>query len=183
MGTQTAREGAGNRQVAQETRAIAVVIERRDIDNPWIDYTWHAIAVVDGVAGEHGWRDLETGDGFARFMVTGFEIGLYSGETEGYKINLSQPAPFVYVVLRPGEEADENDVEPFKVTVCPYEAMGYADSGDEQVDGVEMPASIGAWVQAFVDSYHVEETFKKRKRDAKSRDKAIYTRPRGRFTQ
>lgn len=170
------------REAASDERALGIVIERRNIDNPWQDYTWHAVAVVDGAIADSGWRDLEEGDGWKRFLVSGFKVSLYSGETEGYKVNLSQPTPVVYAVLRPGEELEDHDVEPFALTVCPYEAMKYAESGDELVDGVPMPPDVLAWVAAFVDAHHVEQEFKKRKRGAKSKDRDEYTRPRGRYT-
>jgi len=65
--------------------------------------------------------------------------------------------------LQQGEEADEKDVIPFLVTACPYEAMGYSESGDEIVDGAQMPAPLIAWIQGFIDDFHVDEPFKKRK--------------------
>ena len=169
--------------IASEKRPLGVIIERRDSDNQWIDYTWKAVEVVDGGFSEAGWRDLDEGDAWKRFIVTGFDVTLYSGETEGYKVNLTQPSPVVYVVLRPGEELEDHDVEPFALTVCPYEAMGYAESGDEQVDGVTMPPELAAWVSSFVERYHVEQPFKKRKRGAKSQDRQEFSRPRGRYTQ
>ena len=49
------------------------------------------------------------------------------------------------------------------VTICPYEAESYTECDEEIVEGVPMPDQIGAWVQQFVDSYHVDEPFKKRK--------------------
>ncbi|MEQ8665836.1 MAG: DUF3305 domain-containing protein [Rhodospirillales bacterium] len=171
-----------NRDPAMEERPLGVVIERRNIDNPWIDYEWRPVAVVDDGPGAPGWRDLEEGDGWKRYLVTGFKVSLYSGETEGYKVNLSQPQPFVYVVLRPGEEREDHDVEPFALTVCPYEAMRYAESGDEIVEGVAMPSGVEAWVASFTDKYHVEQPFKKRKRDRGYGDDIIGTRPRGRFS-
>lgn len=183
MTAQDAESPEKKTTVAQEKRPLGVILERRDADNPWLDYTWKSVEVVGGGMAEPGWRDLDEGDGWKRFLVSGFDVTLYSGETEGYKVNLSQAQPFVYVVLRPGEELEDHDVEPFAMTVCPYEAMGYAESGDEQVDGVPMPTEIAAWVATFVDRYHVEEVFKKRKRGAKSEDRRQYSRPRGRHTQ
>ena len=52
---------------------------------------------------------------------------------------------------------------PFLVTVCPYEAESYTESGEEIVEGVPMPPEILGWVQAFVDTHHVDQPFKKRK--------------------
>ena len=176
------RNANRSRDPAVETRPLGVVVEQRKIDNPWVDYEWVAVAVVDVGPGETGWRDLEEGDGWKRYLVSGFKVSLYSGETEGYMVNLTQPQPFVYVVLRPGEELEDHDVEPFALTVCPYEAMRYAESGDEIVEGVGMPPDVAAWVSTFVDKHHIDQPFKKRKRDKGYGDDVVYTRPRGRYT-
>ncbi len=175
------------REAAHESLPVGVVLERREIDNPWQDYEWRAVGVADGIVAEtvesddSFWRMLESGDDWTRFLVQGFRIDLYSGETDGYTVNLAQPAPAVYVVLRPGEEREDHDVEPFAVTVCPYEAMGYAESGDEQVDSVVMPTDVRTWVEAFVERYHIERPFKKRKRDKKTPGGPSNSRPRGRY--
>ena len=90
-------------------------------------------------------------------------LELHRGETEGYLVNLSQVPPVVFVVLRRGEAADEMEVEPFHATVCPYEAMGYVESGDEIVEGVPMPQEVQDWVREFVAVYHVDTPFIKRR--------------------
>jgi hypothetical protein len=106
---------------------------------------------------------LTEGDGWTHFQAGTLTLELFRGETEGYLVNLTQVPPVVYVVLRRGEEADENEVEPFHVTVCPYEAMGYVEGGDDVVEGVSMPPEVRAWVGEFVERYHVETPFIKRK--------------------
>jgi len=180
MDNVSGRGGSRAREAASDSRPLGVVIERRAIDNPWKDYAWSAVGVTTDAIDGTGWRDLDEGDGWKRFLVSGFALNLYSGETEGYKVNLSQPVPSVYVVLRPGEEAEDHDVEPFAVTACPYEAMGYAESGDEQVDAVAMPTELIAWVGSFVEAHHVDEPFRKRKRGSKNPKDAPSSRPRGR---
>jgi len=92
---------------------------------------------------------------------------------------LSQDPPVVYVVLRRGEDADENEVEPFHATVCPYEAMGYVESGNEVVEGVAMPPEVRAWVGEFVERYHVDTPFIKR-RNRRIGDAETGPGPRGR---
>jgi hypothetical protein len=159
---------------------VGVVVERRDIENPWQDYVWRPIAVVPNAArGEH-WRELQTGAGWVHFLAATFDLELHRGETEGYKTNLSQEQPLVYVVLRQGEEAGENDVEPFHVTACPFEAMSYNESGDEIVEGVPMPDDVAAWVGEFADLHHVEARFEKRK-NKRHKDRPMGSRPRGRL--
>jgi hypothetical protein len=141
---------------------VSVVIERRKSDQPWQDHTWRPIGILPRAAPER-WKMLTEGDGWTHFQAGTLTLELFRGETEGYLVNLTQVPPVVYVVLRRGEEADENEVEPFHVTVCPYEAMGYVEGGDDVVEGVSMPPEVRAWVGEFVERYHVETPFIKRK--------------------
>jgi len=157
---------------------VSIVIERCKSDHPWQDYTWHPIGVLPRAAPER-WKMLAEGDGWAQFQAGTLRLELFRGETEGYLVNLSQDPPVVYVVLRRGEEADENEVEPFHATVCPYEAMGYVESGDEVVEGVAMPPEVRAWVGEFVERYHVDTPFIKR-RNRRIGDGETWTGPRGR---
>ena len=143
-----------------------IVVERREVENRWIDHAWSPVAVIPGAPpledpGE--WLPLRAGEGWQHFMIGSMEIELFRRETEGYRANLSNVPPHVYVVLARGTEADEPDIMPFLVTVCPYEAEGYTEGDEEIVEGVPMPDEIGAWVQRFVDAHHVDEPFKKRK--------------------
>lgn len=158
---------------------LGVVVERREIDNPWQDYVWRPIAVIANAPRDENWRELQSGEGWVHFLAGTLALELHRGETEGYMTNLSQDPPMVYVVLRQGEEAEDHDVEPFHATVCPFEAMGYHESGDEIVEGVPMPEEVTALMQAFVALHHVEEPFKKR-RNKRHKDRHTGSRPRGR---
>lgn len=149
---------------------VGVVLERRDSDHPWQDHVWRARAVMPGGGPGGSWRLLETGAGWRRYYAGSLVLRLYPRETEGYRQNLSQTTPAVYVVLRPGTEdagADTHEVKPFLVTVCPFEAQDYLDSGEEAVESVPMPAELAAWLQAFIDRHHVDEPFIKRKQKPK----------------
>jgi len=121
------------------------------------------VAVIPGAAPVEKWVPLRQGEGWTHFHAATLDLELFRGETEGYRANLSQNPPQVFVVLRPSEEADEPDVVPFLVTACPYEAESYIESGDEIVEGVVMPDEIAAWVQEFVTRHHVDVPFKKRR--------------------
>jgi hypothetical protein len=157
--------------------SIGVVIERRDSDNRWIDHTWTPVAVLPGANQVDQWLMIDEGDGWARYHARTLALELFKGETEGYRYNLSQTTPLVYVIMQAGEDEDGADYEPCHVTLCPYEAMGYAESGDEFVEGVPLPDALIAWAQGFVDMYHVDEPFKKRKNKKFDQD-AIRRAPR-----
>ncbi len=165
------------RVTAEKTLQFGVVVERRKIDNKWQDYAWRAIAVIPNAPETDGWKPLYTGDNWIHYHARTLKLELFKRETQGYKVNLSMPQPSVYVVLRAGEEADEEEVEPCLLTVCPYEAESYIESGDEIVDGVPMPEELIALLQDFVDEHHVEQVFKKRK------NKKAYDPSRGDFAR
>jgi hypothetical protein len=156
---------------ADAVMPVSVVLERRASKSQWQDYTWEPIGVLPRVNLAPGARMAE-GEGFAQYHGGSLDLELFRGETEGYLYNLSQTPPSVYVVLRrrdddaeapPGDLASQ-EFEPFLVTVCPYEAMGYTESNDELVvENVPMSPEIEAWVGEFVAAHHVDEPFIKRK--------------------
>jgi hypothetical protein len=150
-----------------ESLPLGVVLERREVENRWIKHRWLPVAVLPGAPARDprgDWRSLETGEGWERFHAGTLPLELFRKETEGYRVNLSQTPPRVFVALRSGEEADsDKEYLPFLVTVCPYQAQDYLDSGND-VEAVPMPPGLVAFVQDFVDRHHVDEPFYKRKR-------------------
>ena len=153
---------------AHQELALGVVLERRKLDNPWRDHSWRPVAVIPGAApgdpaGE--WKLLRSGEDWQQFHACTLTLELFPGETEGYRTNLSQEPPRLFVVLRSQDEADSrHEFQPFLVTACPYEAQDYLDSGDDIVEPVAMPEAAVAFVQAYIDRHHVDEPFHKRKR-------------------
>ncbi len=150
---------------ALEQLSVGVVVERRKIDNPWQEFRWTPIDVIPGIVIEpdSSWKIIREEEGVIHYLIGSMMIELFRGETEGYRSNMSNDPPKVYVVLNPGEEADDPDVVPFLLTVCPYEAERYTESGEDIVEGVPMPPEIVAWLQAFIEKHHVDQPFLKRK--------------------
>ena len=153
---------------------LGVVLERRKLDNPWRDHSWRPVAVIPGAAAMDpagDWSLMQSGEGWDHYHAGTLSLSLFRGETEGYRTNLSQEPPRLFVVLRDQDETgSEHDYVPFLVTACPYEAQDYADSGDDMVEPVVMPAAVVAFVQGFIDRHHVDEPFRKRKRKRWSAD-------------
>jgi len=153
--------------MAKESMPVGVVLERREIDNPWQDYAWRPVGLIPGAPPIDEWRVLDRGeeDGkeWVHYLTGTLELELHSGETEGYRVNLSNRPPVVYVVIHGDDEEVEHEVSPFLVTVCPYEAEGYVEGDDEIVEGVPMPEEILAWVGHFIKEHHVDVPFQKRK--------------------
>lgn len=155
-----------NQDGGYQRMPVGIVIERKDLNNRWADFSWNPVAVIPGAPPQSPsdkWRLLSKGADWVHYHAATLELELFRGETEGYKVNLANYQPHVYVVLSPGEEEDEPEVIPLLATVCPYEAESYTEDSDQVVEGVPMPLPIVSWVRDFVDKYHVDVPFKKRK--------------------
>ncbi len=171
MGNKSWRQGLAGAQdtteepmVLPDNLPIGVIAERRALDNPWIDHKWMPVAVFTGAAPIEDWTKTAEGDGWQQFHIGTLPVELFRKETEAYKVNLSNKRPAVYVVLREAEEPEDPDIRAVHVTVSPYEAQDYLDTGEDIVEAVPMPEDILAWVQGFINQHHVDEPFKKRKR-------------------
>jgi len=63
------------------------------------------------------------------------------------------------------------ELELTKITADPTEGEAMFESGCDVIGTVAMPAEIASWIAAFVDQFHVERVFHKRKRDRAGRDR------------
>jgi Protein of unknown function (DUF3305) len=142
---------------------LGVVLERRETSNKWIDHSWHLVGVFPGAGPARDWLELARGEGWVRYHAATLPIEIFSGETEGYKYNLSLDPPIVFVVLDPDADGP-HEIEPSLVTVCPYEAQDYLDASENEVQNTPMPPQVVSWLTAFVEKHHVDVPFKKRKR-------------------
>ena len=163
-----------------ETMPLGVVIERRRSDHPWSDYAWRPVAVIPGAPArdpQSEWIELRQGEDWVQYHCGTLPLELFRAETEGYKVNLSQKPPRIFVLLRREDDLNSShDYVPFLVTASPYEAQDYLDSGEEIVEGVPMPEDVAAFVQDFVDAHHKEEVFVKRKRKKAAPGDELFSR-------
>jgi hypothetical protein len=146
--------------------ALGVVVERRELDNPWQRWAWKAVAVLPGAPPVEAWRELARAERSVRWHAATLPLELHRAETEAYRVNLAGRAPAIYVVLRKtpaSERTAGNDVAPFLVTASPYEAEGYME-GEDLVEAAPMPEALIAWVRDFVERHHVDQPFVKRER-------------------
>ena len=152
----------------QQEVPLGIVVERRAVEHRWIKHSWKPVTVIPGAgpADPMGpWTRLSEGDGWVHYHAGTLSLELFPKETEGYRVNMTQQPPRLFVVLRTGEDmGSDHDVVPFLVTACPFEAQDYLDSGEEIVEPVVMPAGVVALVESFIAEHHVEEAFHKRKR-------------------
>ncbi|MFQ5786145.1 MAG: DUF3305 domain-containing protein [Alphaproteobacteria bacterium] len=148
-----------------ETMRIGIVLERCAIDNPWQSHVWRVVATIPGAPEIPAPIMLREGPGWTQYHAATLTLELHRRETEGYKRNLANETPAVYVILRTDDEADEMPRADL-ATVCPYEAQDYLDGGgvDESVEMTAMPEAVRAWLADYVAAWHVDEAFKKRKR-------------------
>ncbi len=66
------------------------------------------LAVIRGAPRVDAWKVLRKGDGWTQYHIGTLDLELFTRETEGYKSNLSNPEPKVYVILRPAEDVGEH---------------------------------------------------------------------------
>ena len=155
--------------MAEASRQVGVVVRRRSIDNPWIDHMWSPLMVLDEVPAAVPWTVLSTEAGAILYYAGSASIDLFSSDTANYRDNLADGEPRIWVALRRQDGGSE--LELTKITADPTEGEAIFESGCDVIGTVPMPPAIASWIAAFVDEFHVERAFHKRKRDRTSEDR------------
>lgn len=155
--------------MTEASREVGVVLRRRRIDNPWIDHMWSPLMVLDEVPDTAAWSVLSQEDDATLYYAGSAMIDLFSTDTANYRDNLADGAPLIWIALRRPEGGEE--LELTKVTADPTEGEAMFESGSDVIGTVSMPPDIASWIAAFVDEFHVEREFHKRKRDRTSEDR------------
>jgi hypothetical protein len=155
--------------MTQASREVGVVVRRRAVDNPWIDHMWSPVLLLDEVPATPPWSVLSREEGTTVYYAGSAIIDLYSSETANYRDNLMDGEPRVWVALR--QQGGGAELELTKVTADPTEGEALFESGSEVIGTVPMPPDIAAWIAAFVDAFHIERPFQKRKRDRANVDR------------
>ena len=151
---------------------LGVVLQRRPGVTRWAPWSWRAVAVLPG-AGQADWAELRSEGDVTEFHAQTLSLELHGAETEAYLHGLSAEVPSVYVVMRAAVDAKDDDkraLDLLLVTASPYEAQDYTENGEDIVEKVPMPHGLVAWVRDFVEAFHEDEVFVKRKRDKKNID-------------
>ena len=138
---------------------IGIVIAKKPLKGPWATHTWLPVAALPAAPALAPWTRLPGEDEI--YYAGARDAPLHIRATGHYRDNLTSGAPSVWVVLRPTGE----DVELVSVTVDPYEGEALAESIGDVVETVPMPTDVQAEIQAFIDEFHIEQQFFKRKRD------------------
>ena len=132
------------------THAVAVVMERTPLASRWQSEKWEAKGVLPDIFGAAAPPRTLYDDGTRlEVLYPGFEIALKGEELESYFLNLTSPAPKVFVLVR----ADDGTPRPAFVSVSYARAAGWMDA-NETVDAVPLPPDLHAWVGEFVERYY-----------------------------
>lgn len=153
---------------AYRTMPVGVVLRRAPGVTRWVPWVWTATAVLPG-AGPAQWKVMRQEGETVEYHAATLTLELHGADTEAYLHGLSDRVPSLYVVMR---EAAQEDcpLDVVLVTASPYEAQDYSDSGEEILEKVPMPAGLIAWVRDFIEEFHRDEAFVKRRRDRKRID-------------
>ena len=155
--------------MTEASRQVGVVLRRRAIDNPWIDHMWSPVTVLHEVPETAPWTVLSTGADATLYYAGAASIDLFSTDTAAYRDNLGDGEPRIWIALRRQDGGSE--LELTKVTADPTEGEAMFESGCDVIGTVPMSPDIASWIAAFVDEFHVERAFHKRKRDRTSEDR------------
>jgi hypothetical protein len=162
--------------MAQEDMTVGVIVERRKLDNPWVDHAWLPSAILPGAPSAAAWTLLSERDGVRQLYAGPYVLNFFSIDTAHYRDNLMSGSPKIWVSLRRTE--DEPPVRVIGVTADPSEGEAYTEAGDDIVEAVAMPQEIALRLAAFIEAHHVEREFYKRRRDT-ANPEALAIKPGG----
>lgn len=145
---------------------LAVVMQKRPINNRWATDVWEPAAVLtDASAGAEPER-VVAADGVEQWVYRGLELTLRREEAEGYYLNVSTQQPRVFVMWQPEGERGV----PQRITASYNDACTWMDAG-EHVDSVAMPPEVYEAVSAFAREHYRPQPKKRiRPRSFQSKD-------------
>jgi hypothetical protein len=146
------------RRMYDSSMPLAVVMQRRALNNRWQSEQWEPYGVVVNYEGPRDPSRMVDEGAITQWLHPGFELKLFKDETEGYYLNVSSNEPKIFVMWR---MEDEIAVPQF-VTVS-YNEAGRLMDGGEQVEPVPMPDEVMAWVGTYVEENYRPEVKKRRR--------------------
>lgn len=142
---------------------LGIVLRRAPGVTRWVRWNWAATAVLPGAA-PVAWREIRREGDWTEYHAATVPLELHGAETEAYVHGLAARVPSVFAVLR-ATASPERPLDVVLVTASPYEAQDYTDNAEDIVEKIAMPPGLVAWVRDFVETFHEEEAFVKRRRD------------------
>ena len=152
----------------REIAEVGVIVDRRALDNPWVDHVWIPVAVLAGAPSAAPWTVLHETDGLTRFYAGAFELELFASDTGMYRDNLRSGQPSLWIALRSSDTPP--GVVLHLVTADPFEGESLTEAGPDIIEAVPMPIELQQWLAVFVETHHVERPFIKRKRNRADTD-------------
>jgi hypothetical protein len=149
--------------MVRETAEIGVIVERRVLENPWVDHAWRPVAVLAGAPAAAPWTVLTETPQATRYYAGTFQLEFFGSETAMYRENLRSGRPSLWVSLRPTDTPPGVALQ--LVTADPAEGEALTEPGTDIIEAVPMPLEIQRRLATFVEAHHVERPFVKRKRD------------------
>jgi hypothetical protein len=149
--------------MVREAMEVGVIVERRALENPWVDHAWRPLAVLAGTPAAAPWTVLDETPQATRYYAGAFQLEFFGSETTMYRENLRSGKPSLWVSLRPA--GTPLGVVLHLVTADPAEGEALTEPGTDVIETVPMPPEIQSRLAAFVEAHHVERPFVKRKRD------------------
>jgi hypothetical protein len=149
----------------KEVMKVGVVMRRTPLNNRWQSCKWQPVEIVSGdVMPQDGdAHKLRDDPDDVRWLFTGFDIRLYTDESEGYFLNISSPAPCWFIMWRM-EERDGEEIAMAKTVTLSYNEAARLMDGGEQVDTLPASADTIRLLAEFVSTYYKPEPKRKRKK-------------------
>lgn len=144
---------------------VGVVVVHEAIDNPWQTHRWRPVQLLLDAPPDALWLELSREPGCTRYLAGTAALELHRKETAGYRRNLAEVRPYIFVVLRADPAMGDDKPILHLVTASPDDVQAYGASGVEIIEQVPMPEALIALMHRFVDAHHLEEPFIKRQRN------------------
>jgi hypothetical protein len=157
-----------------ETFKVGVLARSHPPSSRWATRMLHPFGVLALVPETAPGTFLGEEDGVETWYLGAHDLTLYSGDTGHHRDNLTSQRPSVWVALSGADKPATVRVR--LVTADPYEGGGLADDPALVVEAVPMPDLLRAPIEAFIAAHHVEEVFRKRKRQPVDPDAAFSAR-------
>ncbi len=167
--------GAYSAAMPDDRIEVGIIVTKRKLKSAWASHAWLPTAALPAAGAAAPWTRLSAEGDEERFYAGACELSLHPGETSHYRDNLTSGRPSLWVSLRP---VGGDDFEVATVTADPYEGEALAEGIGEIVEPVPMPAEVQEKVAAYIEAFHVERVFFKRKRD-RADPQALARRERG----
>ena len=145
------------------TKRVAVIMQRRALENRWQSEVWAPVGVICDYEGEPHPRVLVEEPGMKQRLHPGFDIVLRRSEAEGYYHNVSTQEPRVFILWRmePDRESPAAEIAVPKFATLSYDEASRWMDGGEHVDSVGIPAALFVWVGEFVEQNYRREPKKR----------------------